>query len=101
MEQKEYYLGLDMGTSSVGWAVTDKNYQLLRAKGKDLWGVRLFEEAETAAARRTNRVARRRRQREVARIGLLKAYFEEAIRKVDSSFYERLKTADICQKIKE
>ena len=93
MEQKEYYLGLDMGTSSVGWAVTDKNYQLLRAKGKDLWGVRLFEEAQTAAGRRINRVARRRRQREVARIGLLKDYFEEAIRKVDSSFYERLENS--------
>lgn len=90
MEKREYYLGLDLGTSSVGWAVTDKNYQLIRAKGKDLWGVRLFEEAQTAAGRRTNRVARRRRQRETARIGLLKEYFADAIAKVDSSFYERL-----------
>jgi len=39
---KEYYLGLDMGTSSVGWAVTNPQYELLRAKGKDLWGVRLL-----------------------------------------------------------
>ena len=90
MEKKEYYLGLDLGTSSVGWAVTDKQYQLMRAKGKDLWGVRLFEEAETAAGRRTNRVARRRRQRETARIGLLKEYFADAIAEVDASFYERL-----------
>lgn len=90
MEKKEYYLGLDLGTSSVGWAVTDNQYQLMRAKGKDLWGVRLFEEAETAAGRRTNRVARRRRQRETARIGLLKEYFADAIAKVDASFYERL-----------
>ena len=30
MENKNYYLGLDMGTSSVGWAVTDDKYQLLR-----------------------------------------------------------------------
>lgn len=90
MGKKEYYLGLDLGTSSVGWAVTDNQYQLLRAKGKDLWGVRLFEEAETAAGRRTNRVARRRRQRETARIGLLKEYFADAIAEVDSSFYERL-----------
>ena len=30
MEQKGYYLGLDMGTSSVGWAVTDNEYHLLR-----------------------------------------------------------------------
>lgn len=90
MEKREYYLGLDLGTSSVGWAVTDKEYHLLRAKGKDLWGIRLFEEAETAAGRRTNRVARRRRQRETARIGLLKEYFADAIAEVDSSFYERL-----------
>ena len=65
-----YYLGLDMGTSSVGWAVTDANYQLIRRKGKDLWGIREFEEAETAVTRRTNRVNRRRRQREQVRIDL-------------------------------
>lgn len=23
---KKYYLGLDIGTNSVGWAVTDENY---------------------------------------------------------------------------
>ena len=43
--EKTYYLGLDMGTNSLGWAVTDQNYHILRAKGKDLWGVRLFDEA--------------------------------------------------------
>lgn len=90
MGKKEYFLGLDLGTSSVGWAVTDNQYQLMRAKGKDLWGVRLFEEAETAAGRRTNRVARRRRQRETARIGLLKEYFADAIAEIDGSFFERL-----------
>ncbi len=87
---KEYYLGLDMGTASVGWAVTDTSYNLLRAKGKDLWGVRLFEEAETAAGRRTHRVSRRRRQREVARIGLLKEFFSDEIGKIDANFFERL-----------
>ena len=34
-----YFMGLDMGTSSVGWAVTDEHYQLLRRKGKDMWGI--------------------------------------------------------------
>lgn len=34
----KYYLGLDMGTNSVGWAATDPEYRLLKAKGKDLWG---------------------------------------------------------------
>lgn len=33
MEQ-EYYLGLDMGTGSVGWAVTDSEYHVLRKHGK-------------------------------------------------------------------
>ena len=53
MMRIEYYLGLDMGTSSVGWAVTDENYKLLRVKGKVLWGIREFEEAQTAAERRS------------------------------------------------
>lgn len=87
---KDYFLGLDMGTNSVGWAVTDENYVLLRAKGKDLWGVREFDEANTAVERRTHRVSRRRRQREVVRIGLLKDYFYDAISEADPGFYQRL-----------
>ncbi len=89
-EKIPYYIGLDMGTNSVGWAVTDENYRILRGKGKDMWGVRLFDEASTAADRRTYRVARRRRQRETARIGLLKEYFADAIDAVDPGFYHRL-----------
>ena len=89
MAQK-YYLGLDMGTSSLGWAVTDPDYNLLRAKGKDLWGVRLFPEAESAAGRRTQRVSRRRLQREKARIGFVREVFADAINEVDPGFYQRL-----------
>ena len=85
-----YYGGIDLGTSSVGWALTDENYNLIRKKGKDLWGVRLFDEAETAQERRMHRVSRRRRAREVARIGMVKEYFADAIDKVDSGFYLRL-----------
>ena len=89
-EKIPYYIGLDMGTNSVGWAVTDENYKILRGKGKDMWGVRLFDEAQTAAERRTNRVSRRRRQREVARIGLVKEYFADALNAVDPGFMVRL-----------
>lgn len=85
-----YYMGLDLGTSSVGWALTDENYNLVRRKGKDIWGVRLFDEAKTAIDRRSNRISRRRRAREVARIGKLKEFFCEAIEEVDSGFYQRL-----------
>lgn len=87
---KEYFLGLSMGTNAVGWAVTDSQYHLLRAKGKDLWGIREFDEAELSADRRMYRAARRRRQRETARNGLLRDYFADAIQKVDPNFYERL-----------
>ena len=47
-----YYLGLDIGTNSVGWAVTDPEYNVIKKNGKALWGVRLFAEANTAAERR-------------------------------------------------
>ena len=93
MEENKYYLGLDMGTSSVGWAVTDAQYRILRKKGKDMWGIREFEQAESAAERRSHRIARRRRQRQVARIGLLKDYFADEIEKVDKNFYVRLENS--------
>ena len=34
---------LDMGTGSVGWAVTDESYQILRRQRKAMWGVRLLK----------------------------------------------------------
>ena len=70
-KKKDYYIGIDMGTSSVGWAVTDTSYHILRAKGKDMWGARMFDEAKTSADRRLNRTARRRLEREKARVGYL------------------------------
>lgn len=88
--ERKYYLGLDMGTSSLGWAVTDPEYHLVRAKGKDLWGVRLFSEAESAAGRRIQRVSRRRIQRERARINYLREVFSDAINEIDPGFYQRL-----------
>ena len=47
MKQK-FYVGLDMGTASVGWAVTDDKYNIIKRHGKALWGVRLFKTANTA-----------------------------------------------------
>ncbi|CZE46382.1 type II CRISPR RNA-guided endonuclease Cas9 [Campylobacter geochelonis] len=88
---KDYYLGLDMGSSSVGWALSDERYNLLRAKGKDLWGVRLFDEAKTAAERRTFRSQRRRLERSKWRLSLLASLFEEEISKIDDKFFDRLK----------
>lgn len=35
--KEKYYLGLDIGTDSIGYAVTDENYKLVRLKGRDAW----------------------------------------------------------------
>ena len=67
-----YYLGLDVGTNSVGWAVTDEEYNLARLCGKDAWGVRLMDEGQTSAARRLYRTNRRRMQRKKWRLSLLR-----------------------------
>ena len=40
--EKEYYLGLDIGTDSIGWAVTDTNYKILKFNGNAMWGIRLM-----------------------------------------------------------
>lgn len=98
-----YYIGLDCGTNSVGWAVSDKNYHLLKGthhiktekgtktKKQTLWGFRLFEEAETAAERRIHRSARRRAERAKNRLKLLRMLFHDEIVQVDPEFYQRLK----------
>lgn len=97
----KYYLGLDMGTNSVGWAATDPGYRLLKAKGKDLWGIREFNEASGAVERRTHRISRRRRQREQVRIGILKDYFHDAICEVDPSFFQRLENSKYHEEDKD
>lgn len=88
---QDYYLGLDLGSGSLGWAVTDENYEILRAHGKALWGVRLFESAKTAEERRTFRTSRRRLNRRNWRIELLQSIFAEEINKMDDGFFLRMK----------
>ena len=82
-KNKKYYVGFDIGTNSVGWAVTDDKYKLYKCNGHKMWGVRLFDEAKTAEGRRINRSSRRRLQRRNARIDLLQELFAEEIHKVD------------------
>ena len=35
---QDYYLGLDIGTGSLGWAVTDSSYQILKKTWKNALG---------------------------------------------------------------
>lgn len=88
--EKEYYLGLDVVTNSIGWCLTDTQNNIAKVKGKHLWGVRLFEESNDAKDRRTFRSSRRRLQRRKQRINLLREIFAEEIHKVDPTFFERL-----------
>lgn len=86
---KKYLLGLDLGTNSVGWCVTDENNKIVKKGGKSLWGARLFDEAQDASSRRANRTARRT-QRRAERIDLLQMLFKEEIDKIDPTFFLRL-----------
>ncbi len=95
MKQKfdEYYIGLDIGTNSVGWAVTDLNYNVLRFNKKSMWGVRLFQNAKTSKSSKSRRIyrgARRRLKRRKYRINLLQELFASEIHKVDPGFFQRL-----------
>ena len=90
-----YYAGLDVGTNSVGWAVTDKEYNILRFKGNAMWGVSLFDEAQTAEGRRMARTNRRRLARRKQRLLLLEMLFSEAINKIDPTFFHRLHESDL------
>ena len=81
---------LDIGTNSVGWAVTDLDYNILNFNRKAMWGVRLFEEGKTAATRRVFRSSRRRLARRKQRLNLLKDIFKPEIDKVDPKFFERM-----------
>ena len=74
---KKYSLGLDIGTSSIGWAVLDLNKERIH----DL-GVRIFEKPEhpksgesLAKPRRDARSARRRLKRRRQRLNNLKQFF--------------------------
>lgn len=92
---KEYYLGLDIGTDSVGWAVTNTDYTIPKFKGNAMWGIRLFDESNTAADRRAFRSSRRRTQRTRERLDLLEMLFNEEISKVDISFFQRLEESNL------
>jgi len=87
---RDYFIGLDIGTDSVGWAVTDPEYHIQKKNGKALWGVRLFDQANTAAERRGYRVARRRLERRKQRIEWLREMFAHEIAKVDPAFFLRV-----------
>lgn len=93
----EYNIGLDMGTGSVGWAVTDEQGALLHFKKKPTWGSRLFDSAQPASEARVHRGQRRRYIRRRWRLDLLQKIFEPAMSEVDPDFFMRLNQSRIIE----
>ena len=85
-----YSIGLDMGTGSVGWAVTDGQGKLLHFKKQPTWGSRLFDSAQPASEARVHRGQRRRYVRRRWRLDLLQALFVDEMAQVDSGFFDRI-----------
>lgn len=88
---KAYYLGLDIGTDSVGYAVTNEDYELMKFRGEQTWGTTTFEAANLADVRRMSRGARRRNDRKKQRVQLLAEIFAPEICAVDPNFFIRRK----------
>ena len=90
LKQGNYYIGLDIGTNSVGWAVTNTQYELLKFKSHKMWGSRIYKSADTAAETRMKRSLRRRYKRRKFRLLLLESLFSKEINAVDETFFMRL-----------
>ena len=87
---KMYYLGLDIGTNSVGYAVTDPSYHLLKFKGEPMWGAHVFAAGNQSAERRSFRTSRRRLDRRQQRVKLVQEIFAPVISPIDPRFFIRL-----------
>ncbi|MDG2978392.1 type II CRISPR RNA-guided endonuclease Cas9 [Latilactobacillus curvatus] len=95
---RPYNIGLDIGTSSIGWSVVDDQSKLVSVRGKYGYGVRLYDEGQTAAERRNFRTTRRRLKRRKWRLGLLREIFEPYITPVDDTFFLRQKQSNLSPK---
>ncbi|MDO5043672.1 MAG: type II CRISPR RNA-guided endonuclease Cas9 [Coriobacteriia bacterium] len=95
MKDGNYYLGLDVGSNSVGYAVTDDQYNLLKFHGESAWGAHVFDEGESKAARRVFRTSKRRLARRKQRVALVQELFAREIANVDQKFFQRLQVSDL------
>lgn len=89
-EKNTYSISLDIGTASVGWAVVDENFHILKKGKNNLWGVRLFQGAETAKKTRIYRSTRRRYNKRRERIRLLRELMQDMVLKEDETFFIRM-----------
>ncbi|WP_449675174.1 type II CRISPR RNA-guided endonuclease Cas9 [Eggerthellaceae bacterium PR-HUZ602407-17] len=94
---KDYSIGLDAGTGSIGWAVTTLDGDLFTFNHRPTLGSRLFESAKTAQETREARGTRRRLKRRRWRISLLQEQFAAAMESCDPNFFIRLNQSRLWQ----
>lgn len=86
-----YNIGLDIGTNSIGWVVTDLYGNLLKFKNRSMAGVVLVhQKGETALKRRNFRSSRRHIVRRKQRIKLVQQLMSNMILPEDPNFFERM-----------
>ena len=95
---QNYFLGLSINSTSVGYAVSDIEYKLKKFKGEPLWGVTTFEQAEMKRKRRSFRSMRRNLDRTKQRMQLLAELFAAEIAKIDKNFFLRRKESALTAK---
>lgn len=110
--KKTYSIGLDIGTNSVGYAIVTEDYKVPSKKmkilgntdktrmTKNLLGVALFEEGNSAESTRIKRTARRRYSRRKNRLRYLQDIFMTEMFKVDESFFHRLEESFLTEEDK-
>ena len=95
--KKIYYVGLQVQTDAIGYAVSNEQYDLLKFRGKPCWGVHSFPEGELSDERRGFRTARRRLDRRQQRVALIQELFAKEIAKVDPRFFVRIRESGLCR----
>lgn len=97
--ESKTYIGIDLGTENIGYAVTDENYKILKVGKKSALGIYVYSDANlkanTAVDRRVFRTSRRRLDRRAFRIILLQELFNKAMAEKDPTFFLKLKENDL------
>ncbi len=89
--EKDYVVGIDIGTNSIGWAVLNMDYTLMKLKHHHAWGAFLFNDGKTAQSRRVSRSARTHYRRRALRVEELQMLMADDVLSVDDSFFIKLK----------
>ena len=100
-KSKNYYIGLDIGTNSIGYAVVNPDYTLCRHNKEGMWGAALFDEGLKCDVRRSMRSARRRLDRRQYRVQLVSELLCNEIVKVDKKFFVKLRESALFYEDRE